>query len=406
MTKDNFRSYKIINDPIYGFISIPRGIFLELLDHPWMQRLRRISQLGCSHLVYPGAVHSRFHHVMGAFYLMQKAIQVLEAKGTRISKEEKEGVCLAILLHDLGHGPYSHALENHLLPHSHEKLTLAIIRQLNQEFNGRLEVAEKIFSGQYHRPFLNQLVAGQLDMDRMDYLSRDSFYTGVAEGVISYDRITHMLNTVDDQLVIEEKGIYSLEKFLTARKLMYWQVYLHKTALSAEKMLLSLIKRIKVLLKDGYPLPVCHNLKEILLLKAGESVSERQLQLFRELDDVSILYSLKQLRHSEDFICGELSTRFLDRKLLKIKLSDHPISEDDIHKHKTRLMENFPLSENEVNYLLLTGEESNTAYRIHRDEIIILKKNGQTLPYSSFPNQVVSSGKLVKHYLISPALIN
>lgn len=343
---------------------------------------------------------------MGAFYLMQKALQVLEVKGTKFTKEEKEGVCLAILLHDLGHGPYSHALETHLLPHSHEKITLAIIQQLNEEFDGRLELAAKIFSGQYHRHFLNQLVAGQLDMDRMDYLSRDSFYTGVAEGVISYDRITHMLNTVDDQLVIEEKGIYSLEKFLTARKLMYWQVYLHKTALSAEKMLLSLVSRIKSLLREGYTLPICPILNDILLLEDNDSINDKQLKLFRDLDDVSILFSLKQLRMSEDYICRELSTRFLDRKLLKVKLSDHPFEEDDFQKHKSHLLERFPINEAEAQFLLLTGEESNTAYRIHRDEIIILKKDGRVLPYSSFPNQLVSSGKLVKYYLIAPTLIN
>jgi uncharacterized protein len=396
------QSYKIVNDPIYGFITVPRGIYLDLLDHPWMQRLRRIQQLGCSHLVYPGAVHSRFHHVLGAFHLMQQALKILESKGTSISEEEKRGACLAILLHDLGHGPYSHALEEKLLPFSHEHITREIIQMLNEEFGGKLSIAAKIFDGNYHRPFLNQLVASQLDMDRMDYLSRDSFYTGVAEGVISYDRITLMLNTVDDRLVIEEKGIYSLEKFLTARKLMYWQVYLHKTGLAAEKMLVSLIDRVKILLKQGNDLPIDPSLRDILTCDPNLKSPAGQLDNFYNLDDVSLIYSLKRLTTSEDRICRDLSERFLNRRLFKVQLSDEAPDEEAVALVRDRVSRQLNLSPEEAAYFVLCGEESNTTYRIQRDEIAILKKDGTLLPYSAFPNQLVSTGKVIKHYLIAP----
>ncbi|TVR85650.1 MAG: HD domain-containing protein [Saprospirales bacterium] len=396
------QSYKIVNDPIYGFITVPRGIHLELLDHPWMQRLRRIHQLGCSHLVYPGAVHSRFHHVLGAFHLMQQALKILESKGTNISEEEKKGACLAILLHDLGHGPYSHALEGKLLPYSHEEITKEIIRSLNEEFSGELGLASQIFEGKYHRPFLNQLVSSQLDMDRMDYLSRDSFYTGVAEGVISYDRITLMLNTVDDQLVIEEKGIYSLEKFLTARKLMYWQVYLHKTGLAAEKMLISLIARVKKLLRQGQDLPIDPTLKEILTSDSHQGNPSAALESFYKLDDVCLIYSLKRLTASEDRICRELSERFLNRRLFKVHLSDEAPDPKTIKSLKEKVSRELNLKPEEIPHFVLNGEESNTAYRIQRDEITILKKDGTLLPYSAFPNQLMSTGKVIKYYLIAP----
>ncbi|TVQ42404.1 MAG: HD domain-containing protein [Saprospirales bacterium] len=394
------QSYKIVNDPIYGFISVPRGIFMDILDHPWFQRLRRISQLGCSHLVYPGAVHTRFHHVMGAFHLMQKALQVLEAKGTDISEEEKKAACLAILLHDLGHGPFSHALEGHLLPFSHEEITYALIQELDKEMNGELEMALSICRGQHPRNFLNQLVASQLDMDRMDYLSRDSFYTGVAEGVISYDRITLMLNTHNDNLVLEEKGIYSLEKFLTARKLMYWQVYLHKTAMAAEKMLLSIIRRLKELIKTGHEPEICPLLADIL--KNGDlyKTDRNWISVFTKLDDINVLYSIKNLTQSKDKVCRELALRFLNRKLFKVQLVDEPICSERVLKAVEVTAEKLGLSKDEADFFVIHGSESNTAYRINRDEIHILKKDGSILPYSQFPNQIVSSGKVEKHYFM------
>lgn len=397
------KSYKIINDPIYGFITVPRGLFLEILDHPMVQRLRRISQLGCSPLVYPGAVHTRFHHVMGAFHLMQKALSVLESKGSELSEEEKEGACLAILLHDLGHGPFSHALEGHLLPFSHEKITKILIQNLDEEFEGKLGIALQIFEGRYHKPFLNQLVASQLDVDRMDYLSRDSFYTGVAEGVISYDRIILMMNTSQQQLVLEEKGIYSLEKFLTARKLMYWQVYLHKTAVAAEKMLLSWIKRLKYLIQRGAKPPICPHLYALLNANAEESNPQIWLDDYLQLDDINVLYSLKVTsRWKEDFITRDLASRILNRNLFKIELTDSPADPVVIESRITEVMSDLNLTREEAKYQVLEGQESNTAYRIQRDEILILKKDGQVIPYSDFPNQVVSSGQVVKYYLSYP----
>lgn len=396
------KSYKIINDPIYGFITVPRGLILEILDHPWMQRLRRISQLGCSHFVYPGAVHSRFHHVMGAFHLMQKALSVLENKGIEISDEERDGAYLAILLHDLGHGPFSHALEGELVPHSHEEITKLLISKLNRDFDGKLATALQIFEGQHPRLFFNQLVAGQLDMDRMDYLSRDSFYTGVAEGVISYDRITLMLNTHNDQLVLEEKGIYSLEKFLTARKLMYWQVYLHKTALSAEKMLLAIIRRLKALLKQGKNPPICPHLQKILQWSGEDPLAEDWIPTFLELDDINIMYSIKNLIHWDDRIAAELSGRFLHRRLFKIELTDQPPEKEHLEDLSQKIIEKLKLTPDELPYFLISGKESNTAYRIHRNEIIILKKDGTAVPYSDFPNPLISSGETIKHYLIYP----
>jgi len=399
------KPYKIVNDPIYGFISVPRGLFLDVLDHPWVQRLRRISQLGCSHLVYPGAMHTRFHHAMGAFHLMQNALNVLESKGTEITESEKEGARLAILLHDVGHGPYSHALEGHLVNLSHESISRVLIEKLDEEFDGRLSTALEIFKGQYHKPFLNQLVASQLDMDRMDYLSRDSFYTGVAEGVISYDRITLMLNTSQNQLVIEEKGIYSLEKFLTARKLMYWQVYLHKTAVAAEKMLLSWLKRLKYLITNGNQPPVCPHLAKLLNLDSDPKNPGPWLDEFLQMDDINILYSLKESsKWKGDFILRELAERFLNRRLFKIELSDEPTEKGRISQKINNTAEVFGLTQEEAQYFVISGEESNTAYRIHRDEILILKKDGAVVPYSEFPNQLYSSGKVIKHFLTYPQL--
>jgi HD superfamily phosphohydrolase len=246
---------KILNDPVYGFVGIPYGIIFDLVEHPYFQRLRRIKQTSLTHLVYPGALHTRFHHAIGALHLMQQAIDVLRSKGIALNEEEARGVCIAILLHDIGHGPFSHTLEHTLMPVTHESVSLYFMESLNKTFEGRLSLAIKIFKGHYHKPFLHQLVSGQLDMDRLDYLNRDSFFTGVYEGVIGYDRIIKMLSVSNGELVVEEKGRYSIEKFLIARRLMYWQVYLHKTVLSAEQMLISAFKRARLLVRSGLDLP-------------------------------------------------------------------------------------------------------------------------------------------------------
>lgn len=296
---------KIFNDPVYGFIDIPRGLLLDLIDHPWFQRLRRIKQTGMAALVYPGALHTRFHHALGALHLMQEAVAVLRRKGVPISEAEQEAVCAAILLHDIGHGPFSHALEHTLVDLHHEELSLMMMQKLNQQFGGALNLAIEIFTDMYPRRFLHQLVSGQLDMDRMDYLNRDSFYSGVTEGMIGYDRIIKMLYVVDDQLVVEEKGIYSIEKFLMARRFMYLQVYVHKTSLSAESMLIALLNRAKELSVAGQVLPASPWLSFFL---ANQSVSQSFTQdeiidQFVQLDDSDIVVAMKMWAREKDFIC-------------------------------------------------------------------------------------------------------
>ncbi|MBK7428612.1 MAG: HD domain-containing protein, partial [Saprospiraceae bacterium] len=287
---------KIINDPVYGFITIPYIIIFDLIEHPAFQRLRRIRQTGLSDFVYPGALHTRFHHALGAMHLMKQAIDVLRAKGTEITEDEAEAVCVAILLHDIGHGPFSHALEHTLLDIHHETLSLVIMERINFEMSGKITLAIQIFKNEYHKTFLHHLVSSQLDMDRMDYLNRDSFFTGVAEGKIGYDRIIKMLAVKDDQLVVEEKGIYSIEKFLMARRIMYWQVYLHKAVLSAEHMLIQTLKRARFLTEQGQDLPVSSQLKFFLKRHVTENSNPQTdwLNCYFELDDIDILMALKQ----------------------------------------------------------------------------------------------------------------
>ena len=318
---------KIFNDPVYGFVSVPRGILLDLIDHPYFQRLRRIRQLGLTPYVYPGALHTRFHHALGALHLMQEAIETLRQKGTSITEEEAEAACIAILLHDIGHGPLSHALEHTLLELHHEEISSLFMQELNLEFEGRLTLAISIFRDTYDKKFLHQLVSGQLDMDRMDYLNRDSFFTGVSEGVIGYDRIIKMLAVHEGQLVVEEKGIYSIEKFLMARRLMYWQVYLHKTGVAAEKMLIHTLKRARFLAMESRPLEAPRHLGWFLYKKPGEATDPLELLThFARLDDNDITAAIKYWTESSDFTLAFLSKGLLDRKLFRLEWHNQAVS--------------------------------------------------------------------------------
>ena len=332
---------KIINDPIYGFITLNSGILTNLIDHHYFQRLRRISQLGLSYLVYPGANHSRFHHAIGCMHLMKKAIHQIRRKGHNITNKEAEGLKIAILLHDIGHGPFSHALENSIVSGlSHEDLSILFMKRLNKEFNGKLSLAIKIFNNTYPKKFLHQLVSSQLDMDRLDYLKRDSFFSGVTEGNIGSERIINMLNIVNDELVVEEKGIYSIEKFLIARRLMYWQVYLHKTVISAENMLIKVLKRVKFLIANKDTVYTTTDLEIFLRNNFSKKDIENNpnlLDSFSELDDYDIYTCLKQWKNCHDFVLSNLSRRIIYRKLLKIKIVNEPILE----KEKNKLIKIF-----------------------------------------------------------------
>jgi len=397
---------KILNDPVYGFIGIPYGILFELVEHPYFQRLRRIKQTSLTHLVYPGALHTRFHHAIGALHLMQEAIEVLRSKGVEVTDEEAEGVNIAILLHDIGHGPFSHTLEHTLMGVTHEHISLHFMEYLNEAFNGRLELAISIFKGQYHKPFLQQLVSGQLDMDRMDYLTRDSFFTGVYEGVIGYDRIIKMLNVSDGELVVEVKGIYSIEKFLIARRLIYWQVYLHKTVLSAEQMLIAALSRAKDLSQEGIELPASAPLQYFLhnrpTAKDFTARRDELLTKFAALDDFDIVSALKTWRHNDDRLLAYLSRSILDRQLFRLEFSDEPFSKDYIQYIGKKVQEWSGLSEEILPYLLIQGEESNSAYRKFQGEINILHKNGTVKPMSESMDQHLPSKEVTKYYLCYP----
>ncbi len=371
---------KILNDPVYGFVTLKDEFILDIIDHPWFQRLRRISQLGLSHLVYPGAVHNRFHHAIGAMNLMQEALEVLKQKGIVITADEELGAILAILLHDVGHGPFSHALEHSIVNGiSHEELTLLIMKKLNQEFNGKLDLAIEIFSDTYSKRFLHQLVSSQLDMDRLDYLSRDSFYTGVSEGIVGTKRIIKMLDVANDRIVVEEKGIYSIEKYIVARRLMYWQVYLHKTVLSAEFMLVNILKRAKELVQGGAEIFSTPSLKEFLnanftmedLREAPEVLSK-----FCFLDDYDVIASMKEWQHDPDRVLSYLSKSLLNRNLFKIKLSSEPWPKELIKKLKTSIASEHDLSEMESEYFVMHEMVDNKAYSPSVENIMIKMKDG------------------------------
>ncbi len=380
MREQKLNKKKIFNDPVYGFITLKDEFIIEIIDHPWFQRLRRISQLGLSHLVYPGAVHNRFHHAIGAMNLMQETLDSLKQKGVGISDEEELGAILAILLHDVGHGPFSHALEHSIVSDiSHEELTLLIMHHLNEEFGGKLHTAIEIFSDTYKKKFLHQLVSSQLDMDRLDYLSRDSFYSGVSEGIVGTERIIKMLDVQDDQVVVEEKGIYSIEKYIVARRLMYWQVYLHKTVLSAEFMLVNILKRAKQLAHDGVDLFATPVLREFLYSEYDMSMIRSDktiLEKFCELDDYDVLACIKVWKNHEDKVLSLLSSSLLNRKLFKIKLSSEKWPEELISKMQHRISEKYELSLDEASYFVIHDMVDNKAYSPASENILIKMKDG------------------------------
>ncbi|HLP10415.1 MAG TPA: HD domain-containing protein [Flavobacteriales bacterium] len=370
---------KIFNDPVYGFISIPQEIIVNLIDHPYFQRLRRIRQLGMSHLVYPGALHTRFHHAMGAMHLMTLAIDILRSKGHKITEEEATGVTIAILLHDIGHGPFSHALEHTLVDGvHHEEISSMFMEALNKDFGGKLTMAINIFNNKYKKKFLHQLVSSQLDMDRLDYLKRDSFFTGVSEGVVSSDRILKMLDVRNDELVIEEKGIYSIEKFIVARRLMYWQVYLHKTVVAAENLLINILRRAKELAKKDKDLFGTPALKYFLYKKLNLKDFKKNnepLKQFALLDDNDIVSAIKVWCDHKDKVLSKLCYAFLNRNLYKIEISNKPFAADKVAKLEKELMKKYKLDKDEVKYFVIKAEMVNNAYNPMHDHINILYKN-------------------------------
>jgi HD superfamily phosphohydrolase len=376
---------KIFNDPIYGLIRFPFDSIYEVIDHPYFQRLRRISQQALSHYVYPGALHTRFQHALGATHLMCRAIETLRSKGVVISDKEYESVCIAILLHDVGHGPFSHALEHTLADVHHEKISLLIMDKIGKELNKDFSLALEIFTGNYYRPFFHQLVSGQIDVDRMDYLTRDSFFSGVAEGIIGYDRIITMMNVADDQLVIEEKGIYSVEKFLMARRLMYWQVYLHKTVIAAEIMLIAILKRARYLTVSGIEIPSSDELNYFLSLGGDESDYLHQpafLSNYVRLDDMDILWMIKRSVNHSDRIFATLCKNLLERKLLKVSIKSVD-SEALYLKNKLKYQQVNQFSDDEIEYFFTEKREIIYPYDVRSGEINMLMKSGEILPYSA-----------------------
>lgn len=370
-------NHPLFNDPIYGFIAIESDLILELINHPYFQRLRHITQMGLSSLVYPGAHHTRFEHAIGAMHVMQKAINVLLKKEIYISEKEQEAMQIAILLHDIGHGPFSHATEKTLLSGvNHEELSIRIIKLLNEEFKGALSLALKIFTNKYTRGFMHQLVSGQVDVDRLDYLKRDSFYTGVTEGNINTERILSVMNVENEQLVFESKGIHSLEKFLLARRLMYWQVYLHKTSLVAEHMLVKVLMRAKELAENNIDLFCSSSLRYFLYNRINkDNFDTRVLDLFSKLDDYDLLSAIKEWTNHPDKTISNLSKMIVDRNLLKVEIHDKAVPEIDISKHINRIMNSSGLTKKEASYFVFKGDISNQAYNIHQP-IKILNKKG------------------------------
>lgn len=395
---------KIINDPVYGFITIDQPLILQLISHPVYQRLRNIHQMAFAHLVYPGAVHSRLHHSLGAYHLMCIALTELKGKGIDITPDEETGAKVAILLHDVGHGPFSHALEQELIKNvHHETISLLLMQQLNREFRGQLDTAIAIFTDQYPKKFLHQLVSGQLDVDRMDYLNRDSFFTGVAEGVIGYDRILKMLAVKDGNLLVEEKAIYSIEKFLVSRRLMYWQVYLHKTVLTAEKTLIAIFRRVRELIAGGIAAPAATPELELFLQHPSLDLTAKiNLDAFCKLDDHDVMATIKNWMHHPDKILRLLCTSLVERKLLKVKLQAAPFAADFINEKKEAAATALDISTAEAGYFVFAGEASNTTYNTVDERINILFKDGHIRDISQVDNALIRhnlSGAVKKYYI-------
>ena len=397
---------KIVNDPVYGFIHIPNEFILDLIEHPYFQRLCRISQMGLSYLVYPGARHTRFHHALGCMYLMQQAIQTLRYKQVEITPEEEEGLYIAILLHDIGHGPFSHAMEHSIVEGiSHEEISLAFMEELNRQFEGKLSIAIEIFQKKYHKQFMNQLISSQLDMDRLDYLKRDSFYSGVSEGNINSQRIIAMLTVKDDTLIVEEKGIYSIEEFLVARRLMYWQVYLHKTSIGAEFVLIRILARVKELTQQGKKLPMTTALRFFVENHITKETFDRHaLHLFAQLDDYDIISRLKEWQYGDDWVLAKLSQMILNRDLLRVKLYKSPVEKDKVQELLQETAQQLNISEDLAHYFVFTGEISNTAYRKDEQNILIYTKNNKIVDVTKASDQMnldALSTKVTKYYLCS-----
>jgi len=386
-------SRKIINDPVYGFITIDDELILKIIAHPYYQRLRRIHQMAMALLVYPGAVHTRLHHSLGAYHLMRNALHELKNKGVEITPAEEQGAKIAILLHDIGHGPFSHALENVLLEKMHhEAISLELMKELNKHFDGQLQMALDIFTNEYPKKFLHQLVSGQLDVDRMDYLTRDSFFSGVSEGVIGYDRILKMLTVHNGELMVEEKGIYSIEKFLVSRRLMYWQVYLHKTVVCAEQMLVRIIKRAKQI-KAVTPMPF----NQVI----NEPAGSLSLEQFCTLDDYDVMAAIKGWCNHEDKILSFLSRGILNRELLKVKYYSEPIEKKWIEEKTAEAMQKMTITAEEASWLVFTGIASGSTYNFEDERINILFKDGSVKDISAVDDPLIGKnlgGKIKKYY--------
>lgn len=400
---------KIFNDPVYGFITVPSELIFDIINHPYFQRLRRIKQLGLTEMVYPGALHTRFHHALGAMHLMNTALNSLRSKNNEITDKEFEASLIAILLHDIGHGPFSHALETAIFKNvHHEDLSLHIMQLLNKSFGGRLNLAIDIFKGNYERRFFHQLVSSQLDVDRLDYLNRDSFYTGVYEGKIGADRIIKMLDVANDKLVVEEKAIYSIENFLVSRRLMYWQVYLHKTVISAENMVLRVVQRARELLQQGVEVPASPCLRFFLASDLTMQDFEQDgtiLERFVSLDDHDIWGGIKLWASHPDKVLSFLAGSILSRRLFKVMIANKPIEEDMLLGISELVQEKFSVSEEDVKYLMISGKIGNNAYDAEGQTIDMLTKTGYVVDVaeaSDLPNIRALSNKVEKYYVCYP----
>jgi HD superfamily phosphohydrolase len=397
---------KILNDPIYGFITIPNSLIFDIMEHPYFQRLRRVTQMGFSNLVYPGANHTRFHHALGCMYLMQKAVRVLRFKEIAISDDEANALYIAILLHDIGHGAFSHALEHSIVNGiSHEEISLKFMKKLNKEFDGKLSLAIEIFEGKYERKFFNQLISSQLDIDRLDYLKRDSFYTGVTEGNISSDRLIAMMNVFNDELVIEKKGIYSVEKFIIARRLMYWQVYLHKTGLVAENMLVKILQRAKELALQNVTLPASKTMQYFLYNQiTAKNFTDDTLEVFSKLDDYDVLSAIKEWTTHSDTILSTLSKMIINRNLLKIKIQDESFFNEDVKSLEDKLLKKLNILPEQVSYFVFEGKVRNQAYN-SKNPIKILFGNNKAIDIAKASDQLnlqALTKPVEKYYLCYP----
>lgn len=400
---------KIFNDPVHGFITIPHELIFDIIEHPYFQRLRRIKQLGLSDYVYPGAIHTRFHHALGAFHLMRKALSILKIKGIKISEEEELAAEIAILLHDIGHGPFSHTLEHSLISGvHHESLSEIYMKKLNEHFKGKLSLAIQIFEGSYKKKFLHQLVSSQLDVDRLDYLTRDAFFTGVNEGAISYERIIEMMNVRHDELVVEQKGIYSIESFIIARRLMYWQVYLHKTVLCVEQMMVKAIERAKYLIAKGEKLDASPALAYFLHNKVKLKDFEKDpkvLNYYSQLDDVDIFAAFKYWQYSDDKVLRILCEAILERKLFKIEIGNKAFSYKKIKDLNEYAMKKFKVNEEEAGYLVFSDSTSNHAYNTTENRINIMLGKNEVIDIAQASDQLnisVLSVPVTKYYVFYP----